>query len=82
MIAKRIGIIWQFSASKVDRAALEDVIINAGNCYYKKFGSLPGLAILNVKHIEQALDQQIGTVKIDYKTHVAINCVHVYGAGE
>ena len=78
---REIGIIWQFDAGKAqqpDRIKLEAEIMAAGNAMYRKFGRLPYKAVINSKHLELAVDKQIGTMVVEYAFHIAPNCVHVY----
>ena len=77
---REVGIIWQFDTGKAqpDRIKLEAEIMAAGNAMYRKFGRLPYKAVVNSKHLELAVDKNIGTMAVEYAQHIAPNCVHVY----
>ena len=76
---KYIGQMWSFETPKNGnaRADLEAHILEAGNAYMRKHGALPTLCVLNPKHLEAMVDQQIGTMQIEYRREMAANCLLV-----
>ena len=74
-----MGQMWSFDPPKngTARATLEADILEAGNAYLRKHGKLPTLALLNPKWLEAMLDQCIGTMRVEYRREIAVNCLVV-----